>query len=260
MKKSEGDVYSKRVDITTDKIVTYIERVDPDVVIHCAAFTNVDQCEIEREKAWDVNVLGTEKVATACQKISAKLVYVSTDFAFDGKKSMYTEKDEPNPVNWYGKTKVEGEKRVEVIDDYVIARTSVLYGWHKNLNFVTWVIQQLKSKTPIRIVTDQYTCPTFADNLADCLLDICVHDIHGLYHVTGSERINRHDFALKIAYTFGLDTTLITPILSEELNQKAERPKDSSLSIEKVKTVVDTPLLAIDRGLKKMKRVKDVNL
>lgn len=246
-------MYSETIDITTGEIVTYIERVSPDAVIHCAAFTNVDQCEIEREKAWNVNVLGTEKVAAACQKTGAKLVYVSTDFVFDGKKGRYTEEDEPNPVSWYGKTKLEGEQKVEIIDNYVIARTSVLYGWHKRLNFVTWVIYQLKNENPIRIVTDQYTCPTLADNLADCLIELCVHNGYGLYHVTGSERINRYEFALKIARIFGLDTTLITPIRSEELNQKAERPKDSSLSTEKVKSVVDTPLLNIDEGLKRMK-------
>jgi dTDP-4-dehydrorhamnose reductase len=252
-------VHAERVDITTKKIVTYLETVNPDVVIHCAAFTNVDQCESEREKAWAVNVSGTEKISTTCQKIGAKLVYISTDFVFDGKKGMYTEKDECNPLNWYGKTKLEGEKRVEQLDDYVIARTSVLYGWHTTLNFVTWVIHQLQHKCPIKIVTDQYTCPTLADNLAACLLQLSVKG-HGLYHVAGSERINRYAFALKIAHTFGLDVNFITPIVSEELNQKAHRPKDSSLSIKKVTTVIDTVLLNIDEGLQTMKKEKEENV
>ena len=183
--------------------------------------------------------------------ILTKLVYVSTDFVFDGKKGMYTEKDECNPLNWYGKTKLEGEKRVAALDDYVIARTSVLYGWHKRLNFVTWVIHQLQYNHPIRIVTDQYTCPTLADNLAACLLELSAKG-QGLYHVAGSERINRYAFALKIAHTFKLDVNLITPICSEELNQKAHRPKDSSMSIKKVIPVIDTVLLNIDEGLKRM--------
>jgi len=149
--------------------------------------------------------------------------------------------------------KNEGEKRVkDICKNYVIARTSVLYGWHERLNFVTWVIERLKNKNKIRIVTDQYTSPTFADNLAEVLLEIAEKDIQGLYHITGSERINRYNFALKIADKFDLDKNLIAPILSKELNQKAERPKDSSLSIEKIKNKICTKLLNIDEGLERM--------
>ena len=251
--KYSGIFPKERVDITKKEIFTSIRKVNPDVVIHCAAFTNVDECEIQKEKAWEVNVIGTENVAKACQNIGAKMIYVSTDFVFDGKKGMYKETDKTNPINYYGKTKLEGEKKVqEICKNYVIARTSVLYGWHEKLNFVTWVIEQLKHKNKINIVTDQYTSPTFADNLAKVLLEIAEKDIQGLYHITGSERINRYDFALKIADRFDLDKSLITPISSEELNQKAERPKDSSLCVEKIKNKICTKLLNIDEGLKRM--------
>jgi len=249
-----SEIFPKeRIDITKKEIFTAIKKVNPDVVIHCAAFTNVDECEIQKEKAWEVNVTGTENVAQACQEVDGKMIYISTDFVFDGKKGMYKETDKTNPINYYGKTKLEGEKRVkEICKNYVIARTSVLYGWHERLNFVTWVIEQLKNKNKIKIVTDQYTSPTLADNLAKALLEIAEKDIRGLYHVTGSERINRYDFALKIADRFDLDKGLITPILSKELNQKAERPKDSSLSIEKIKNKVETKLLNINKGLERM--------
>jgi len=251
--KYSGVFLKERIDITKKEIFTYIKKVNPDAVIHCAAFTNVDGCEIQKEKAWEVNVTGTENVAKACQNIGAKMIYVSTDFVFDGKKGMYKETDETNPINYYGKTKLEGEKRVqEICKNYVIARTSVLYGWHERLNFVTWVIEQLKNKNKINIVTDQYTSPTFADNLAEVLLEVAEKDIQGLYHVAGSERISRYDFALKIADRFDLDKSLITPILSKELNQKAERPKDSSLCVEKIKNKVDTKLLNIEEGLERM--------
>jgi len=243
----------ERIDITKKEIFTYIKKVNPDIVIHCAAFTNVDGCEIQKEKAWEVNVTGTGNVAQACHEIGAKMIYVSTDFVFDGKKGMYKETDKTNPMNYYGKTKLEGEKRVqEICKNYVIARTSVLYGQHERLNFVTWVIEQLKNKNKINIVTDQYASPTFADNLAEVLLEIAEKDTQGLYHVTGSERINRYDFALKIADRFDLDKNLITPIVSNELNQKAERPKDSSLCVEKIKNKVYTKLLNIDEGLERM--------
>jgi dTDP-4-dehydrorhamnose reductase len=245
----------RRIDITTPEIVHYIEKVAPDIVIHCAAFTNVDLCETQREKAWLINVTGTEHVVTACTTIHAKLVYISTDFVFDGTGTMYTEEDSPNPINHYGKTKLEGEKIVQEMDDYIIARTSVLYGWHHRLNFVTWVLNQLQNKNHMRIVTDQYTCPTLADNLAEVVLELCEKDVRGLYHVTGTERISRYDFAKKIADTFGLDASFMTSILSEDLAQKAPRPKDSSLSTQKIKAIIDTPLLSVKEGLQEMKKV-----
>ncbi len=245
--------HPERVDITKKEIFTYIQRFNPDVIIHCAAFTNVDKCETDKMKAYDVNVTGTENVARASQEVGAQLIYISTDFVFDGKKGMYTEEDQPNPLNYYGFTKLEGERKArEICSDYLIVRTSVLYGWHQTLNFVTWVYYQLKDRNPIKVVTDQYTCPTCADNLADVLLEMAEKKVQGLYHVTGAERINRHDFAVKIAHKFSLDETLIIPILSEELNQKAERPKDSSLSTEKVKSVITTRLMTVDEGLCRM--------
>jgi dTDP-4-dehydrorhamnose reductase len=245
----------RRIDVTTPEIAQYIEKVAPDIVIHCAAFTNVDLCETQREKAWLTNVTGTENVVTACAAIHAKLVYISTDFVFDGTGRMYTEEDRPNPINYYGKTKLEGEKIVQEMDDYIIVRTSVLYGWHHHLNFVTWVLSQLQSENDIRIVTDQYTCPTLADNLAEVVLELCEKDVTGLYHITGTERISRYDFAKKIADSLGLDASLMTPIKSEDLAQKAPRPKDSSLSTQKIKVIIDTPLLSVKEGLQEMKKV-----
>jgi dTDP-4-dehydrorhamnose reductase len=245
----------RRIDITKPEIVRYIEKVTPDIVIHCAAFTNVDLCETRREKAWLTNVTGTENVVTACTAIHAKVVYISTDFVFDGTGRMYTEEDSPNPINYYGKTKLEGEKIVQEMDDYIIVRTSVLYGWHHPLNFVTWVLNELQNEKNIRIVTDQYTCPTLADNLAEVVLELCEKDVTGLYHVTGTERISRYDFAKKIADVFGLDASFMTPVKSEDLAQKAPRPKDSSLSTQKIKAIIDTPLLSVKEGLQEMKKV-----
>ncbi len=252
---SNSKVYPQGwVDITTEKIRRSIRRSNPDVVIHCAAFTDVDGCEVEKEKAWNVNVKGTENVAKACQEVDARMIYVSTDYVFDGENGMYKETDEPHPINYYGKTKLEGERKVkEICEDYVIARTSVLYGWHERLNFVTWVIKQLKKNDKIQIVTDQYTSPTSADNLAEVLLEIAENNLHGVHHTAGSERVNRHDFTLKIAEVFDLDKGLITPIISEELDQIARRPRDSSLSIEKIKNKIDTDLVGIEKGLQRMR-------
>ncbi|MBU7014871.1 MAG: dTDP-4-dehydrorhamnose reductase [Theionarchaea archaeon] len=245
----------RRIDVTKPEIVQYIEQVAPDIVIHCAAFTNVDLCETQKDKAWLTNVTGTEHVVRACTSIHAKVVYISTDFVFDGTGGMYTEEDTPNPINFYGKTKLEGERIVREVDNYIIARTSVLYGWHQRLNFVTWVIAQLQNRQQIRVVTDQYACPTLADTLARALLELCGKDARGLYHITGTQRMSRYDFALQAAHIFGLDVSFISPIVSDDLAQTAPRPKDSSLSTQKIKAIINTPLLSAREGLQEMKMV-----
>ena len=185
-------------------------------MVHTAAETNVDRCEVNREHAWKVNVKGTRNIAEVCNGISAKVVYVSTDYVFDGGKGSYTEDDESNPVNYYGLTKLEGERCVtEICADHVIIRTSVLYGWHPwKPNFVKWVIESLREAKQISVVNDHFNSPTLADNLAEVMLEIIDRNLRGLYHTARRERINRFEFALKIAETFDLDSNLIKSISS----------------------------------------------
>ena len=123
---------SLELDITyATKVSNLLSEIKPDVVIHAASETNVDKCEIEKERAWKINAKGTLNIAKVCRKVSAKLIYISTDYVFDGEKGLYDERDEPNPINYYGITKLEGEKQVIAhCKNYAILRTSVLYGWH----------------------------------------------------------------------------------------------------------------------------------
>jgi len=251
---------SVKLDVT-DKADTLqiIQETNPDVVVHTAAETNVDKCEIEKELALKTNVEGTTNVAKACAKIKVKLVYISTDYIFDGKKGLYTEDDKPNPINYYGLTKLKGEEFVrKLCEDYVIARTSVLYGWHPSkTNFVTWIIECLRHRKSINVVYDHYNSPTLADNLAEVLLEAVDMDFKGIYNIAGSQRINRYDFAVKIARNFGLDSSLIRPIKMEELKVwKAKRPPDSSLCIDKVSKHLKTKLLDIDDSLRLMKKTE----
>ncbi|UCD07883.1 MAG: dTDP-4-dehydrorhamnose reductase [Candidatus Aenigmatarchaeota archaeon] len=242
-----------------NQVFDVIGKMNPNFVIHTAAFTNVDQCETKKHTAWDINVKGTENIVKICEKIGAKLIYMSTDFVFDGKKEgKYKETDTPNPINWYGKTKLEGEKLIQKSRiDFIITRTSVLYGWNlqKRLNFVTWAIEKLKNNEKIKIVTNQWNSPTLANNLAYSLINILNKKEHGMFHMAGSERINRFDFAKKIAKIFNLNENLIEPIKSEKLKQIAKRPTDSSLNIEKAKKI-GIKFLNIEKGLNEMKRLK----
>lgn len=224
---------TNRVDVTT-----LVQELNPEYIIHTAALTNVDQCERDKRLAWNINVEGTKHVAEIAQKVSVKLIYISTDYVFDGDKGMYKEDAPTNPVDFYGETKLEGEKVVKGLSDYIIVRPSVLYGWNPiNVNFVTWVMQELKKGKGINIVKDQLNTPTLADNLAELILELIERDETGIFHISGSERINRYDFAIKIAEIFNLNKDLIKPITSDQLNWIAKRPQDSSLDTSKISRI-----------------------
>jgi len=230
---------SFHLDITDlEEVDKIIGRVSPDVTIHTAALTNVDYCEKNPEEASRVNSLGTGNVAEACEKAGSKLVYVSTDYVFDGKKGMYKEEDATNPINHYGQTKLEGEKAVQQLPGHLIVRPSILYGWHRNPNFVTWVIKELEQNNRIRIVNDQFNTPTLADNLAELILELTRTDKQGIFHASGSERINRLNFAKRIAEAFYLDENLIDEIGSRDMGWVAKRPMDSSLDVSKISRTI----------------------
>jgi dTDP-4-dehydrorhamnose reductase len=248
---------SLKLDITkADEVSSLFHKLKPYAVIHAVSETNVDKCETEKENAWKINVQGTQNIASVSSKLGAKLVYISTDYVFDGEKGNYNEEDEPNPINYYGVTKFEGEKRImENCENYAILRTSVLYGWHPwKQNFVTWVINQLKQNKEIAVVQDHFNTPTLADNLAEMIVETLQNDLSGLHHASGSERISRYDFAKQIAKTFNLDLRLIKPVKMNQLTAWiAKRPKDSSLNTEKIQKQLKTKPLNITQGLKKMR-------
>lgn len=249
--------HSLKLDITNAKDVSSLfHELKPYAVVHTASETNVDKCETERARAWEINVEGTQNIASTSNEIGAKLVYISTDYVFDGEKGNYTEEDKPSPINYYGITKLEGEKRVmENCKNYLILRTSVLYGWHPwRQNFATWIIDKLKQNREITVVQDHFNTPTLADNLAEMTIEAIQKNLTGLYHASGSERISRYDFALQIAKTFNLDLSLIKPVKMSQLKAWiARRPRDSSLCTEKIQKQLKTKPLNITQGLKRMK-------
>ena len=248
---------SLKLDITNqNQVFNLFNKLKPDAAIHTASETNVDKCETEKEHAWKINVDGTRNIAVACNQVSAKLVYISTDYVFDGEKGNYKEQDKPNPINYYGITKLEGENQVaKHCQNYVILRTSVLYGWHPwKQNFATWVINSLKQKKEMSIVEDHFNTPTLADNLAEITIETIQKDLQGLYHASGSQRISRYEFAQQIAKAFNLNQNLIKPVKMSQLTAWiAKRPKDSSLNTSKIQKQLKTELLNVSQGLNKMK-------
>jgi dTDP-4-dehydrorhamnose reductase len=231
-----------------------VRKLKPDWVVHCAAMTGVDSCETNREAAWNVNVDGTKNLVHACRASGAAMVYVSTDYVFDGKKGNYKETDVPNPLNYYARTKLAGEMIASTLEKYMVVRSSVIFSAKKN-NFVSWVLESLKAGRT-KVVTDQINSPTLAAELAECMLELIAKKAEGVYHAAGAERISRYDFARKIAKDFGADEKLIMPIKTAELGQKAVRPADSSLDIEKVKRLCIV-FSNVDGALRKLKGMKE---
>jgi len=250
------------LDITKPQEVTKkILEISPEVIILTSAITNVDQNEIEKELASRINTEGPKHVLKACKKVNAKLVFMSTDFVFDGisKSGNYNENDEPNPLNHYGKTKYEAEKAILHSElDFLICRIAVLYGWNKDkLNFITWILNKLEQQEKISIVTNQINNATFAPNLAEIILTLIEKNAHGIYHTAGDGALSRYEMAIKCAEVFNCDKNLITPI--DYLKQKAIRPKNAGLDISKLKKLIQSELkiFKLIDGLKYMKKNRD---
>lgn len=244
-----------RLDIT-DKIATrdMLLKIRPDVVIHTAALTDVDYCEGHKEEAYKINVEGTKNIVDACNYTETRIIYISTDFVFDGKKGMYREDEKTSPVSYYGITKLGGEEETKKAKNWTIIRTSVPYGWcNTKLNFASWIIKELKEKRKVNIVDDQFTSPTYIENLAEAIKAIMTAEKKGIYHVAGSERISRYDFALKVASNFNLNSKYIHKITSAELKQKARRPYDSSLDVSKFQKEFKLKLFNVQEGLERMR-------
>jgi dTDP-4-dehydrorhamnose reductase len=248
-----------KIDISNkDTVEKIFEKTKPEAVVHAAALTDVDKCELEKERAWKVNVEGTRNIVESCKRHQVFLAYISTDYVFDGEKGMYRECDEPNPINYYGLTKLKGEECVNsLLKDYCIIRASVLYGSNPatgKINFALWLLQKLKNNEKVTIVIDQWNSPTLNTNLASMILEIIERKIKGVHHLAGATRISRYGFSILIAKTFNLDTSLIIPSSSKEIPWIAKRPKDSSLNVEKAQQTLKNKPLKIGQALRKMKK------
>ncbi|MGB2981212.1 MAG: dTDP-4-dehydrorhamnose reductase, partial [Candidatus Zixiibacteriota bacterium] len=191
------------LDLTDRKALEpHVRFYDPAVIINAAAYTDVDGCEINKDQARAINVGGVRNLVRVCREHGIKPVHLSTDYIFDGEKGPYSEDDPPNPVNFYGKTKLESENVVKQSGiDSLIVRTNVLYGFGEkvNKNFLLWLLEKLSAGDKLKIVTDQFNNPTLADNLSECMLEMVERNLSGIFHIGGAEYLSRYDFALKVA-------------------------------------------------------------
>ena len=249
-KPEYGD--SVKMDLKNYELVSSVlTEIKPDVVIHLGAMTGVDICEKEKTAASEINTKATEIIAKECSKLNSFLVYVSTDYVFDGNFGMYKEGDVANPLGFYGKSKLEGEKAVQNFStNWCIARTSTPFGLHPTKkSFPMWVIENLQKQKQIDVLIDQFTSPTYIPNLSRMLIEISERRITGIIHAAGASKISRYQMASMVSDKLNLDGTLLKQISMNKMKWVAQRPKDSSLDVSRASSILNEKPQKIDQSL-----------
>ncbi|MDC1244117.1 SDR family oxidoreductase [Crocinitomicaceae bacterium] len=229
------------LDITnTVEVSNTISKYSPDYIIHTAAITNVDYCELNTSECEKVNVTGTKNLFDAAKKNGTHFLFLSTDFVFDGKKGNYKETDKPNPLSVYAKSKLDGELILmnSNYSNWSIARTIIVFGEGENLsrsNIVLWAKEALSRGKALNIIDDQFRAPTWADDLAWGCIQICVQKRKGIYHLSGPESMSIFDLVMRIGSFFKLDTSSVNRTDSSSLNQPAKRPPITGFDLSKSK-------------------------
>jgi dTDP-4-dehydrorhamnose reductase len=249
---------SIQADITDKtKIRQELNKLQPEVIVHAASMTDVDKCELNKELAWKINVEGTQNIARAAQDNGAFILYISTDYVFDGERGCYKETDQTSPISYYAYTKLNAEKAVQnIAREYCIARPSVIYGAAPaagKVNFALWLINNLQNKEKANVFTDQWNSPTLNSSLAEMTMEVAERRITGILHLSGATRISRYNFGVTLAKTFDLDSSLLVPTEMKNMSFPAKRPKDSSLDTSKAIQLLNNKPLEIQAALKKFK-------
>lgn len=242
-----------QMDITSpEQINKVLHEHRPEVVIHTAAMTQVDDCEKEPAKCHLLNVDAVRFLAVPCQEIKAHLVHLSTDFIFDGKYGPLTEEATPNPLSVYGKSKLESEEVVQrMMSSYSILRTVLVYGLADEMsrnNIVLWAKQSLEEGKAIRVVNDQFRTPTLAEDLAQGCIMAGLKKAHGVFNISGDELLSISDFVYRIAEFWKLDASNMTEISTDSLGQPAKRPPRTGFIIDKAREVLDYQPHSLEDG------------
>ena len=228
-----------RIDITNKKEMDNLfKKFTPEYIINCAAYTDVDKAENNRELAYDINVNGIKNIISS-SSLNCKIVHISTDYVFDGKKDSYTEEDIPNPLNYYGKIKLESENVLRGSNrNHIIFRTSVLFN-NTHKCFYSWVLNELRENNKITVVDDQISNPTWTWSFSEAIYKSIINNLDGIYHYTGDDILSRFDFATKIAQLHDFNLNNIIKIKTDDLQQLAKRPLRTTLKTNKIKEMID---------------------
>lgn len=238
-------------------VLNVFKRVRPDVVIHTASLGNVDYCENNKEEAWNANVEGARAIMEGCRQSGARMIFTSSNAVFDGKLPPYAEGAKPNPVDYYGFTKLQTE--VDLSESgiiYSVARLMTMYGWNHPLerqNPVTWLLSKASKNERVNIVDDIYNNHLFVDNAAAAIWAILAKGKEGIYHIAGNQTVSRYELACMVADVFGFDKGFINPVNSSFFPSIAPRPRDTSYDILKMEKDLGVRAMGIKEGLTIMK-------
>ena len=238
-RNSEAHSYQTVDLLNTVQIEQVMAEYGPEVVIHTAAMTQVDQCETDQELCWKLNVEVVESLINVCKNHNVHLIHLSTDFIFDGESGPYSEQDQANPVNYYGTSKLAAEQKLQSSDiAYAIVRTILVYGINPNLsrsNIILWVKESLEEEKEIQVVDDQFRTPTLAEDLAEACLLVAQQKAQGIYHISGKDLLTPYDMAMITAEYFNLDKKLIKRTDSTNFTQPAKRPLKTGFKLDKAR-------------------------
>jgi len=231
----------------------------PKSIIHCAAVTEVDWCELHPKDTEEVNVQASSALAELAQELNAQFLYVSTDSVFDGKRGNYSEDDQPAPLSVYAKSKWRGEQEALCRHSSPLIVRVNIYGWNAQpkQSLAEWILDDLRMRKPVRGFADVHFCPMLANDVAEVLLAMLDHGLSGIYHVAGSQRISKYDFAKRVAKSFSLATDCIVPTSIVEARLVAPRPLDCSLNTEKVRAALGKTMPDVDAGLRRFRQLHE---
>jgi dTDP-4-dehydrorhamnose reductase len=245
------------IDITDGPAIEkFILEQQPSVIVHAAAMTQVDQCEVNKQDCYNVNVTATRFIIDAAKQVGSKFIFVSTDFIFDGTEGPYSEDAEADPLNYYGSTKMVAEKAVmESRLDWAIARTILVYGnapQTGRTNILGFIKDSLASGKNIRMVNDQVRTPTYVEDLANGIVLIIDKNAQGIFNISGNEQMTPNDIAVAVAKHFGYNETLIQQSKSSDINQPAVRPPVTGFDISKAKKLLGYQPRTFNEALREM--------
>jgi dTDP-4-dehydrorhamnose reductase len=245
------------LDITLGaQVADVLASVKPDCIIHAAAMTQVDDCENDKQHCYNTNVGATRFIIDGAKRIGSRFIYISTDFVFDGLSGLYSEDDQPAPVNYYGSTKLAAENAVKESGlNWNIIRTVLVYGQTgagARSNLVAWVKKSLEEGKNIKVVCDQWRTPTYVADLANGIRLVIRKNVKGIYHISGKDLLTPYDMAIKTATTLHLDSGLIEKVDASNFSQCGERPKKTGFTIEKARRELGYEPHSFEDSLKKI--------
>ena len=245
----------KEMDISNlNSLRTVLESEKPDVVIHTAAMTQVDDCEFKKEECVSLNITAVENIAKLSSTLNFRLIHLSTDFIFDGTKKMYKEDEQPNPLSYYGWSKLEAEKAViKHSTNYAILRTVLVYGTVSDMsrsNIMLWAYNTLKDGKEAKVVDDQFRTPTLADDLAQGCMLAALSNGSEIFNIAGKDYIGIYELVEKIAKMYGFEMTNISKVSSSTLNQPAKRPPITGLDISKAQEMLGYNPHSLEEGIR----------